>query len=113
MRRRVASLLLTLLICQSALAGAIEIRLCDQALQTAHAPMLLGVATDHCGSHDTSRDHDQPESGDHHGCCSCACVMVSGAPTSSASAVPQLPSAASESSSASAASSLYRPPAFS
>lgn len=117
MRRCIASLLLTLLICQSALAGAIEVRHCGEAASHAshHASIVhqADFGDDGDEIHDVMHDHDQggANGDDSCGLCGGAC-MVSEIPARAATGVAQLPWVTPNSSPASDSSSLYRPPAI-
>lgn len=117
MRRRIASILLTLLICQSALAGTIEIRCCDeiapQATHHAFAVHQEDFADDGVGINDAMHDDDQTGTDDAMcSLCGGAC-MISEVVAGTATVAAQLPATTPNSAPASDFSSLYRPPAVS
>jgi hypothetical protein len=114
MRRCVASLLLTLLICQSALAGVIETRHCDDAATHAehHAAAIHLEAGHDAEIHDAVHPHDD-STGGNDSCGFCSACVISGALVRSPPGVTPLPPSASDHSPASDSSSLYRPPAAS
>lgn len=117
MKRGIASLLLVMLACQFALAGAGEIQHCDEAAppaahHDAATPLEEAAHGDEIGN--TGHDHhpDGVSADDSCGYCSGACV-IPGALTRSTIGAAPLPPSVSGPSPAADSSSLYRPPAVS